>query len=78
MQLLVFSRLEKLKAKLDSLSVVVERAIVHQLQEIEAEVREGELHANEGGEGWDSMAYYIPGDFLEGEGGFFEVEAEPG
>ena len=56
---------EKLKAKLDSLDVVVEWTVVHEMQEVNGKIFNSQLKPNHCSERCHSMPHNVPGNLLQ-------------
>lgn len=67
---------EKLKAKLDSLDVVVEWTVMHEVQEVNGKIFNPQLKSNHCSQRCHSMPHNVPGNLLQFYDCRIEVDVE--
>ena len=56
---------EQLKTKLDSLNIVIERTVMHQLNKVLTEPFDPQLETDQGGQRGDPVLHYVLLDFIQ-------------
>jgi hypothetical protein len=76
LQLRELSGLKQLKAKLDSLDVVVEWTVMHEVQEVNGKILYPQLKPNYRSQRCHSMSHNVPGNLLQFNYCRIEVDVE--